>query len=226
MELISLDTCRSTWLFPTEEFLPLAGSDGIATIQQVADRYNFRTFPQNPTKEDVDKNGLKFALGSFSYEGESIGITEFVAYNDGIVAQSNTTERATAFLEDITSFLIEELGFRRPVSDIKKINVSILTVEFAESVSKLFAHQAELFSLVREYLNAPQDTAHPAEVSRLDISLDDSTVGQNQRPKLILESRTTVPLSRRRYYSNAAMHTKAHLELLGKIEKMFMGVSV
>jgi hypothetical protein len=222
MELISLDIGRSTWLFPTEEFLPLAGSDGMSLIRRVVDRYNFKVFPEKPVREDIDKNGLKFALGSFMFEGLVIGITDFVAYNDGIVAVSNTTERATAFLEDATRFLIEELGFRRPVSTIKRVNVSILTVELSESVSALFSHQAKLFSLIGEYLNAPLGSAYPAEVSRLDISLDDSTTGpQSNRPKLILEARQTVPLSRRRYYSNAAMHTKAHLELLGKIEEAF-----
>jgi hypothetical protein len=223
MELISLDTGRSTWLFPTEEFLPLAGPDGMSLIQRVVDRYSFKMFPEKPIREDIDKNGLKFGLGSFAFEDITVGITDFIAYNDGIVAVSNTTERAAAFLEDVMRFLIDEQGFRHPVSTIKKVNVSILTVELAESVNTLFAHQAKLFSLIGEYLNAPLGSTHPAEVSRLDISLDDSTTGaQGSRPKLILEARQTVPLSRRRYYSNAAMHTKTHLELLGKIEETFM----
>ncbi|WP_316169059.1 MULTISPECIES: hypothetical protein [unclassified Bradyrhizobium] len=223
MELISLDTGRSTWLFPTEEFLPLEVPDGMSLIQSVAVRYDFKIFPEKPSREDIDKNGLKFGLGSFDFEGVKVGVTDFVAYNDGIVAVSNTTERATAFLEDATRFLISELKFRRPVSTIKKVNVSTLTVELSESVNTLFAQQAKLFSLVGEYLNAPLGSRHPTEVSRLDISLDDSTTGaQSVRPRLILEARNTVPLSRRRYYSNAAMHTKAHLELLGKIEDAFM----
>jgi hypothetical protein len=32
MEVVSFDTGRVTWLFPTEEFVPLGGADGISII--------------------------------------------------------------------------------------------------------------------------------------------------------------------------------------------------
>ncbi len=222
MEIISLESGRSTWLFPVEEFLPLGGTDSVGIIEKVAQRYDFKNFPKNPTREDVDKNGLKFTTGTFEFEGKRAGLGEFALYNDGLVAISNVTERSTAFLEDVMRFVIEEFQFRTPISLIKKINVSILTVEFDRSVAAMFANHEALMSLVGGYLNAPLHTSHPTEVSRLDISLDDSNAAPNARPKLILESRSTVPLARRRYYSNAALHTKDHLELLAKIEEIFI----
>lgn len=222
MEIVSLDTGRVTWLFPTEEFVPLGGADGVAIIRQVAERYQFRNFPENPNREELDKSGLKFSGGVFEFRDRRAAVTEFVLYNDGIVAVSNTTEHSAAFLDDVFDFVIREFQFRLPISPIKKVYVSTVTIEFGHSVANILANQAALTSLIGSYLNAPLGTSHGVAVTRLDFSLDDSTVTSNARPKLILESRAAVPLSRRRYYSNAALHTKDHLELLGKLEETFM----
>lgn len=225
MEIVSFDSGRVTWLFPTEEFVPLGGADGMSITRKIAERYEFRNPPENPTREEIDKHGLKFSAGIFQFEGKRATIGEFVLYNDGIVAVSNTTERSTAFLDDVVEFSIREFQFRRPVSPIKKVFVSIVTVEFDNSVVGLFAKQAAVTSLVADYLNAPLGTSHGVAVTRLDFSLDDSGLPLSARPKLILEARASVPLARNRYYSNAAVQTKDHLELLSKIEEAFISRS-
>lgn len=222
MKIVSLDTGRATWLFPTEEFIPLGGADGIKIVQTVAERYEFKNYLQNPTREEVDKNGLKFSGGVFEFEGIRSAIGEFALFNDGIVASSNTTEHSDAFLRDVTEFVIEEFDFRHPISPIKKVFTSILTLEFENAVAALLAKQEALLSLVGNYLNAPLNTDHKVAVTRLDLSLDDPAISTNSRPKLVLESRFSVPLSRRRYYSNAAIHTRDHLALLTEIEQRFM----
>src|SRR5260370_34046936 len=175
MEVVSIDTGCARWLFPTEEFVPLGGADGTAIIQKVVERYQFKGFPQNPTREEVDKSGLKFTTGVFESNGKRAGISEFVLYSDGIVVVSNTTEHSNAFLEDITKFAIDEFHFRYPISPIKKVFVSILTVEFENAVANMLAKQSALLSLIGGYLNAPQNTSHGIEITRLDFGLDDST---------------------------------------------------
>jgi hypothetical protein len=222
MEVVSFDTGRVTWLFPTEEFVPLGGADGLSIIQQVADRYQFRHFPDNPTREEIDKSGLKFSSGIFEFESKRTALGEFVLYNDGVVAVSNMTERSSAFLDDVFQYVIGKFEFRRPISPIKKVFVSTLTVEFDNSITGLLAKQTELISLIGSYLNGPQKTSHGVTVTRLDFSIDDPTLTAAQRPKLILESRTLVPLARKRYFSNAALQTRDHVELLRKIEETFM----
>jgi hypothetical protein len=222
MEIVSLETGRATWLFPTEEIGPLGGLDVMAVIQGIAERYDFTSFPQHPAREEIDKNGLKFSTGVFESDGKRAGIAEFALYSDGIVAVSNTTEHSASFLEDLFEYVLREFQFRRPISPIKKIYVSIVTIEFDNAITGMLANQAALLSLIGGYLNAPQNTSHGVEVTRLDFALDDAALPTNARPKLVLEARQTVPLTRRRYYSNAAMHTKDHLELLSRIEETFM----
>ena len=224
MDVISIETGRATWLLPIEEIVPLGGLDGMAVIAAIAERYEFKSFPQNPVREEIDKNGMKFSTGVFKSDGKRAGIGEFALYNDGFVAVSNTTEHSGAFLEDLFGFVVKEFQFRRPISPIKKIYVSIVTVEFGYAVANMLAKHTALLSLIGSYLNAPKKTSHEVAVTRLDFALDDESTA-NTRPKLILESRLTVPLTRKRYYSNAAMHTKDHLELLKRIEEQFMNPS-
>jgi hypothetical protein len=121
--------------------------------------------------------------------------------------------------------VIAEFEFRRPISPIKKVFVSVVTVEFDNSITVLLAKQAELMSLIAGYLNEPLKTSHGVAITRLDFSLDDPALTLTQRPKLILESRATVPLARRRYFCNAALRTRDHVELLRKIEETFMSPS-
>jgi hypothetical protein len=222
MEIVSIESGRVTWLFPTEEIVPLGGLDVMAVIKGIGERYEFKNFPQNPAREEIDKNGLKFSTGIFASDGKRAGIGEFALYSDGIVAISNATEHSNAFLDDLFDYVVREFQFRRPISTIKKIYVSTVTVEFESAIANMLANQAALLSLISGYLNAPQNTSHGVEVTRLDFALDDAALPTNARPKLILEARQTVPLTRRRYYSNAAMHTKDHLELLSRIEETFM----
>jgi hypothetical protein len=222
MEIVSIETGRATWLFPTEEIVPLGGLDVMTVIKGVSERYEFKNFPQNPVREEIDKNGLKFSTGVFESRGKRAGIGEFALYSDGIIAVSNTTEHSAAFLEDLLEYVVRDFRFRIPISPIKKIYVSIVTVEFENAIANMLAHQSALLSLIGGYLNASQNTSHGVEVTRLDFALDDAAVPTNSRPKLILEARLTVPSARRRYYSNAALHTDDHLELLSRIEESFM----
>jgi hypothetical protein len=224
MNIISIETGRVTWLFPTEEIVPLGGLDGMAALRAVAERYQFKNFPENPAREEIDKNGLKFSTGMFESADGRFGVGEFALFNDGMVALSNTTEHSSAFLQDVFDFVVAEFGFRRPISPIKKVAVSVVIVEFDHAVSNMLANQSALLSLISGYLNELSDTTHGVEVTRLDFTLNDpaATGALNSRPRFILESRAGTPLLRRRYYSNATMPTRAHLELLSKIEENFM----
>jgi hypothetical protein len=167
MKIISIDSGRTTWLFPAEEFMPIPGGDGKAIIQKITDRYSFSHPPLNPTREEIDKNGLKFMSGQFPFEGEKANIGEFAVYNDGLVAVANTTESGTAFLEELFTYLIKEFQFRQPVSPIKKVNVSTVIVEFDEALNSMLADQEAIMDIVAVHLNAPLNTSDKVELSRL-----------------------------------------------------------
>jgi hypothetical protein len=101
LRIISFDSARVTWLFPLEEFTPAETTNPGVVLAGIAKRYNFNRTPTITTREDMANNGLVFGLGHFQFNDEAIGISDFIVYNDGIVAISQKTEWAEAFLEDL-----------------------------------------------------------------------------------------------------------------------------
>lgn len=218
MKLIAFDSSRVTWLFPTEEFGPLGSGDGRTIIESVAQRYNFLHHPQNPTREDIEKNGLKFSSGQIYFGNESFNITEFVAYNDGLVCISPTTEPASEFLRDVMEFLKAEFRFREPSSPIKKVSISNIIVEFDESMNSMLSNQQAIAKIVGGHLNAAENTAFDVKLSRVELTQDR---GPNEKilPRWTLETRVNIPFSQNRYLSSAAVPTQQHLEMLAQIER-------
>lgn len=220
MRIISYDTGRVTWLFPTEEFGPLGSGDGRTIIEQIAEKYDFLHPPQNPTRDEIDKSGLKFSAGKIYVGNETFNITEFIAYNDGLVCASPTTEPASEFLRDLMEFLITEFRFREPITPIKKVSLSTIIVEFDQSINSMLSDQQEVAKIVSGHLNASEQTSFETRLSRIDFTQDRGPF-EKLLPKWTLEARANVLLSQNRYYSSAAVATKRHLEMLAQIEALF-----
>lgn len=52
MNLVSLETGRTTWLFPVEEILPLGGADGPRITAAITSKYKF-THPPRIRQERI-----------------------------------------------------------------------------------------------------------------------------------------------------------------------------
>jgi hypothetical protein len=219
MKLISIEVGRTTWLFPVEEIMPLAGTDGKKIIAAITDGYGFSHPPGNPTAEEIEKNGLKFAGGHFRFNNELMNVGEFIVFNDGIVAQATTTEGAAAFLDDIYNFLRAEFHFREIVSEVKTINLSSVVVEFEISISVALNKYKRIFDLVSGQLNLAEKTQYPAELTRMDFVLNmDPEFRPQNPPRLMIEKRANTPFKQHRYFSSGPLTTKQHLAVLEKIE--------
>jgi hypothetical protein len=221
MKLISVEAGRITWLLPVEEIIPINGADGPNIVKAIAERYAFAQSPINPTKDDVDKNGLKFLNGQFEHGKKRTNILEFIVFNDGIVAASLSTESAEAFLEDAYSFLRSEFEFREIVSTVKRVYLSALVVEFSPSLNKALSSYQKIAKIIGEKLHDDLDgKQYPVELTRLDFALNkDPEFRPPNIPKLTIEKRAHTPVSQHRYYSSAPMQTKDHLSILEQIEK-------
>jgi hypothetical protein len=224
MNIISLESGKSTWLFPVEEILPLGGADGQNISAAIASKYEFRHPPANPTREDIDKNGLKFAAGQMVHDGHLVNIIEFTVFNDGIVAVSTATENAEAFLNDIYRFLVSEFGFRTITSNVKKVMVSTVVVEFERTLAGLVrGHKAEK-DIVAKHLNAVENTDFPLELARVDFVLNmDPEFRPPNVPRLLIEKRANTQFSQHRYFSTAPVHTTSHLMILERFERGLAG---
>ena len=220
MNVVSVESGRTTWLFPVEEILPLGGADGPKLIAAISSKYKFTHPPANPTREDVDKNGLKFAGGQIVHKGTILNIAEFVAFNDGIVSISTSTENAEAFLQDIYAFLVSEFAFREITSDVKKVHLSTVVIDFDASLNNFVQGRSTEIDLIGKHLNSINNTDFPVEVARIDFVLNkDPEFRPPNIPRLTIEKRAYTQFSQHRYFSVAPIHTAKHLEVLERIER-------
>src|ERR1700682_3596918 len=119
MRLVAFETGRTSMLFPLEEISPLAAMDSRQLVEGIASRYNFRGFPPpNLPREELATKGAKFENGLFTVDGKLANVVDFTAFSDGIVVNSNTTESASAFIDDLLAFLREQFGFREFISRV------------------------------------------------------------------------------------------------------------
>lgn len=220
MNIVSLESGRTTWLFPTEEILPLGGADGPKIIAAISSKYKFTHPPENPTREVIEKNGLKFAGGQMVRKGKIANIIEFIVFDDGIVSISTSTENAEAFLQDIYTFLVSEFAFREITSDVKKANLSTVVVDFETSLNDLVQGRKAEIDLIGKHLNSIDNTDFPVELARVDFVLNkDPEFRPPNIPRLMIEKRANTPFSQHRYFSSAPIHTAKHLEILEQIER-------
>jgi hypothetical protein len=220
MNIVSLESGRATWLLPVEEILPLVGADGPKIVAAITSRYQFKHPPANPTREDIEKNGLKFAGGQMVHDERLLNIVEFTVFNDGLVSVSNSTENAEAFLEDIYTFLVSEFAFRKITSHVKKIDLSTVVVDFRTSLNEIIRGYKAETDLIARHLNSIDDTAFPLELARVDFVLNkDPEFRPPNVPRLTIEKRAHTQFSQHRYYSTAPVQTAKHLEILEKIER-------
>jgi hypothetical protein len=221
LKIISFDNARATWLFPLEEFAPVAGADGRAILAGIAARYGFTRLPAITTREDMAKNGTQFGVGQFEIDGARVNIPDFIVYNDGIVAVAEKTEWADKFLEDVVQWVKGEFGFRDFSSGIRKLYASTLIVDFEWPLSRLLRGYELISELISSRTITIMPSRKPLQFSRLDFEVDKTELeGQLALPKFILERRSGVLFSQERYYTVAPMHTASHIEVLTEIEKL------
>jgi hypothetical protein len=222
LKVISFDSARVTWLFPLEEFAPAATNDSGVVLANIAARYNFARTPTITTRESMAKDGLLFGLGHFEFDGETVGISDFVIYNDGIVAIAKKTEWAEAFLEDIFNWVKESFGFRELSTGIRKMFSSTLVVDFESPPSRLIAGYETISKIISSRTVTIMSARKPMQFSRMDFEIDRNALdsGQVALPKFILERRPGVGFERERWFSVAPMHTADHVEVLAEIEKL------
>jgi hypothetical protein len=220
MKIVSLENGRTTWLFPVEEILPLGGADGPKIIAAISSKYKFTHPPANPKREDVEKNGLKFAGGQMVHGSKIVNIAEFVVFNDGIVSVSTSTENAEVFLQEICAFLVSEFAFREITSNVKKVHQSTVVVEFDSSLNDFVHGRNAEIDFIRKDMNSIDNTDFPVEVARIDFVLNkDPEFRPPNIPRLTIEKRAHTQFSQHRYFSVAPIHTEKHLKLLERIER-------
>jgi hypothetical protein len=224
VRLIAVETGRATWLFPLEEITPLEPLDRGELTAALVDRYSFGVFPApNTSVEESNKNGAKFQNGFFTFEGKRANITELAVFNDGIVVNANSTEAASAFIEDLINYVRSNFRFRDFTSKVRKVLVSQLVVEFDTRLAALIPLFEKISGLINRETGQLYGTPVFMDFGRIDFLFDKQKAGiDHAAPRFLIERRAGVPFSQERYYCSASMRTDSHLNILAEIEKMLL----
>ena len=220
MKIIAYEPCKVVMLFPVEEVVPLGGAADPNVIAKVQERYQFTRGP-DLKNEEIAKNGLKFEIGTFQFEGANVRITDFTLYRDGIVINAIRTDSAEAFLNDIVSYMQKEFSFRDFITKPRRYFQSQIVVEFNQSPAKL----VQFFDKIAQSISGRLEKAYSLEVQmdffRLDFDFDriKNNAVSPLIQKFIIERRVGVPFSTERYFCAAPLRTASHEALLVEMQK-------
>jgi len=184
-------------------------------ISLLSDLYKFKSIPSLTEKTDYTK-GVKFEDGEFANKKGDIIFLTLVVHNDGIIVDTrSSTSDADDFLDEILTKMSEKFNLPHYKQlAVKKAYVSKLYIT-TEILLELFNPKLKEIS---EYLT--DNLSHPFELGCLGF-WPDQTV-RLSIPPFIFERATNFTFSEKRYFSSAPLQTDKHLEMLNKLEKIFL----
>lgn len=210
MKLLSINLARSIWLFHANDLNP-RGKDLYPAIELLINLYKFKTIPSQAELSDPNKE-KKFGEGEFiNSEGESISIN-FIAYNDGILADTRSSTRDTDdFLDDLLTKLLEKFSLANYKEiAIKKAYVSQVYFTTEKHLETLNPKLKDFSSYLTNKFS------HPYELGNISFWADQ--ISPINPPLFTFERVVSKPFSEKRYYSSSGLQTKDHLDLLSKLE--------
>jgi len=205
-----------------EEYSPVEGATQTQIIETVRAAYGFQSFPQLGV-EPVYIPQLLFVNGRYAKDDKSFAITHLVMEPIGDTVQTQTTDQAETFIEDLTATLDEKLGFRFATSSKRLSFVSNLVVEFASPLEDYLSVLKRVTDLVADTL----PDRRPFSVKRLAMGAPTLATAVTQvetveSSDFIIERRAGATFDQNRYFSSAPMRTAEHLKLLEQIEGVLL----
>lgn len=216
MNIIAYDNSKITVLFPFEEVSPLSGESTASIVSRVISRFSFQNGPDlSLPKAELDK-GLKFERG-VDVGGSGSSIAGLDVYSDGVVINAQTTDIAERFWENLSLWMIQDVGFRQFRETPARRFISQIVVEFDKPVGNIIKMFETFSGIVSKKLENIYQADIPLGFSRLDLEFDKQKSSLIV-PKFIIERRLGIAFAKERYHCSAPMRTNDHIEVLNQIE--------
>ncbi len=219
MKVIGHALGRVVILFPAEEIRPIRGTPLVDAIANVKERYGFLHVPDlsMPTAQ-LEQEGFQFSDGRLVCNGEELIIREFSLYNGAISVGSYDTSVADLFLEEFLMWARETFQVRPFVRAPQKIYTSQVTVCFAQPLSGMLKGFTEFSESLSESLTLYAGISGRSDLTRISFGVDQTAAGANNAGLFSLERRTQIPFEEEWYFSEAALPSGAHVQLLEELE--------
>ena len=214
MKLLSVGLARALWFMDTNELNP--GGKDIFThlFPSLLEDYKFKTYPKQG--DDLGE-GMKFTLGEWVRDDGTVLPLSVTIFKDGIAADTwSSTKDSEEFLEAVLGEL-PELGFAYdPEMVRRKAYASQLNVKCTKQLHSLNPGLVEFAGRVSSAVGG----------TVFDVVAIELWPDQTQAFKPVnfsFQRKIGEPLDSDRYWSQAAVPTDTHLELLEHLEALLSG---
>ena len=215
MKILSIQTARSIWLFPTK-FLNPKGRSIIPALEGIIDRYSF--IKSAPLDEALgsEMNGLELKAGSFHKQnGVPIDVSVTI-YSDGLVADTSSST------EDSDLFLIDALTFLSNNFDLVSYSELPIHKLFLSEVFFTLNEVPDFFSeFTNSFMNKSSryiDRDKFGDFSFMGINLATDPKLSGKTSFIRIERELNTPFDENRFYSTGSIKTSHHIELLVGLE--------
>lgn len=210
MKLLSVGLARALWFMDVNELNP-GGKDVFTHLfPAMLEDYKFRT---SPTPADDPGQGLKFLQGEYLKQDGTVILVNVTVFNDGIAADtfSSTTDSEDFLSEALSS--LPEVGFAyEPEMVRRKAYVSQLNVKCSKPLHTLNPKLVEFATKVSSAVGTRFDMA------AIELWPDQSLA--LKPANFSFQRKSGEPAESERYWSQAALPTDKHLELLRDLEAL------
>lgn len=219
MKYISSEAGQSLQLYNPDEVRPLERGPFLPDLMsQITSRYKFAKPPVGLPADA--QSPVKFEMGKMLLEGyEEIYINSIEIYRDGIIVNSRNTDDCDAVIDDIFPWLCDSFGFREPETRMPRRYVSVVVVDFDVALDSFLVKFQNLQQIVSEAISANRGEKRELRVAQIMLA---TNIADANREYVRLEVRQGATVENR-YFCNAPLPTRAHLEMLAALEKTISG---
>lgn len=209
MQLVEYGSCQVVRLMNV--FRPQGAIYLPEVLANIMSKYQFA---KPPSLDDVRKDAVKFQIGKFG----DTQIEEFGVYGDGMSASGKCpTEALEAFLADVFSFGLKEIGYVPILEHRNEIHFeSTITVKSEKDLAAFLSRPAE--TLIRKTLKEKIDIDYQS--SGLVMDCDAASLKLRRKPlRVFIERKLGFPFGENLFLCIAPLRTSEHLELLTALER-------
>lgn len=208
MKVLYVSTARTIWLFDFSAINP-NGLNLRGILAGIAERYQFGKAPKNEL--DISDNHLEFRSGVFTGKRGVPILIQLSIYNDGFVSDCmSSTDESGEFLADLSTWFTGQ-GLTAPQPNtVNHFSQIDFQSEMSLTAIPPFPHFIKSLE--------PLDKRRKYEVGSIQFWTEEN--GKAATPAAIkIERKIGAPFSANHYFSQAALPTTAHLQVIEEFEK-------
>lgn len=215
MKLVSSVGGRATQTFSPDEVRGERTTHIPEVVQAMQEKYDFTN---HTDLKQAGTAGMKFERGRLKLNNDEIWIENFDVYNDGFIAVCRSTDDADTVLNDAIEWAVERFGMRRPARWPLRTHTSWLVVDFEEAAASIVAKFSKIQKLIKSSYQEAYGNELPFDLARIAFNVDPKLVPQYTNTEFSIDRRGGEAYAANRFFCMAPLKTRAHLELLGKLD--------